>query len=248
VICLYKIINKININYEDYGTSPKTIVFLHGWGQNINMMKPLSNLLAKTYRVIVIDLPGFGGSDEPKEIMTVYDYAKVINELLLSLKVSDPILVGHSFGGKIALVYASIYNTSKLVVMGSPYDIEVKKISLKVKILKTLKKVPGLNMFENFFKQRIGSPDYRSASVMMRSILTDTVNRSIISELKNIKCPTLIIWGTEDEAVSISFAYELEKLIPNAGLVIYEGCTHYAYLERLEQTAKVLKTFVKGDE
>jgi len=115
---------------------------------------------------------------------------------------------------------------------------------MKARLLKTLKKVPLLNKLEDFAKRHMGSTDYRNASGVMRNILVGHVNLDIKEDIKKIKCPTLLIWGTNDEAVSIERAYELEKLIKDAGLVVYEGCTHYAYLERLGQTISVLKSFL----
>ena len=73
------------------------------------MMKPVGDFLSRNNRVIIIDLPGFGESPEPDSIWTLYDYAKAINELLTGINVNNPILIGHSFGGKISLLYASIY-------------------------------------------------------------------------------------------------------------------------------------------
>jgi pimeloyl-ACP methyl ester carboxylesterase len=239
-----KKIDDININYIDYGNEDgQPLVFLHGWGQNIEMMKPLAEKLKKTNRIVIIDLPGFGQSEEPKRVYTIYDYVNVINELLKELDVKKPSLIGHSFGGKISLLYASLNEVNKLVVMGSPYDVEIKNQSLKVKVLKSLKRIPLLNKLENFAKKRLGSTDYKNASLMMRNVLTQHVNLSIVKELSKISCPTLIIWGTLDDAVKIEAAYRLEKLIKNAGLVIYQGNTHYAYLERLDQTSKVLRNF-----
>ena len=83
---------------------------------------------------------------------------------------------------------------------------------------------------------------------MMRKILVKHVNLDLSNEVKNIKCPTLLIWGTNDNAVSYDDALFLEKEIPNCGLVTYEGCTHYAYLERLNQTINVLKSFIGSDK
>ena len=113
-------------------------------------------------------------------------------------------------------------------------------------MLKTAKKVPGLNKLEGFAKKHIGSTDYKNASPLMRQILVETVNYDIRDQIPNIKCPTILIWGTIDEAVDISGAYELEKIIDDAGVVVYENCTHYAYLERLGQTINVMKSFLGG--
>ena len=232
-----------NINYIRYGNENKnTVVLLHGWGQNIEMMKPIGNRIDND--VIIIDLPGFGKSAEPEYAYTVYDYAALVHELLESLNVENPIMIGHSFGGKITLIYASMYNVNKIILLASPFRVQKQNTSLKSKVLKTLKKVPVLKRLENVVKKHVGSTDYRNASPMMRDILVKTVNLDITEDVKKIKCPSLMIWGTLDTAVPIEDAYYLEKLIKDSGVVAYEGCSHYAYLERLEQTIRVINSFI----
>ena len=238
-----------NVNYEYYNNNSKiSLIFLHGWGQNIQMMMPIAKPFIKKYNCLIIDLPGFGDSEEPKDIYTVYDYAEMVNKILTKEKIKNPILIGHSFGGKISLVYATKYKTEKLVLLASPYKKKIKKESFKLKVLKFAKKVPVVNKLEGFAKKHIGSTDYRNASEVMRKILVEHVNIDISDEVKKIKCPTLIIWGTLDKEASLEDGKELEKLIPNSGLVIYEGCTHYAYLERLNQTINVLRSFIESGE
>ena len=242
-------IKNVDINYEHFDNKSKTsLVFLHGWGQNIKMMESLAKPFCKKYNVLIIDLPGFGDSAEPKEVWSIYDYSEMVNELLKELKINNPILIGHSFGGKISLAYAIKYNPKKIVLLASPYKKNIKKPTLKMKVYKTVKKIPLLNKLEGFVKNHVGSTDYKNASEMMKKILVNHVNLDLTEELKNIKCPTLLIWGTNDNAVSYEDGKELEKLIPNAGLVTYEGCTHYAYLERLDQTIRVLNSFIGSDE
>lgn len=235
----------VNLNYERYGNvKGKTIVLLHGWGQNIDMMKPIGDRFIKDFDIVIFDLPGFGKSSEPKKFFSCYDYVELIHQALQELNIEKPIIIGHSFGGKLGLLYASIYETEKLICLASPFCKEIQKVTMKAKLLKTLKKVPVLNKLEDFAKRHMGSTDYRNASGVMRDILVGHVNLDIKENVKKIKCPTLLIWGTLDEAVSIERAYELEKLIKDAGLVVYEGCTHYAYLERLGQTINVLRSFL----
>lgn len=235
----------ININYVRYGNSDSdTLVFLHGWGQNIEMMKMVADPFSEDYDIVIIDLPGHGKSEEPKTVYTVYDYVDCVKSLLDSLNIKNPILIGHSFGGKTSLLYASMYNTKKLILFAPSYKKEIQKLSLKTKMLKTAKKIPGLNKFEEFAKKHIGSTDYKNASPIMRQILVESVNLDIRDQLNKIKCPTLLIWGTLDDQVDVSCAYELENLISDAGVVIYENCTHYAYLERLGQTINVIQSFL----
>lgn len=245
---MIKKIKEVNINYEVYGKKDAvSLVLLHGWGQNIAMMKPIADPFQDQFQIIIIDLPGYGESEEPTYAWQVEDYKEAIHLLLESLNVENPIMIGHSFGGKISLLYASQYSIKKLILLASPFKKEIQKLSTKTKVLKQLKKVPGLNKLEQFAKRHIGSEDYRKASPLMREILVNTVNLDITDQISKIKCPTLIIWGTEDEAVPIKRAYELEQLIPDSGVVIYEQCTHYAYLERLGQTINVLNAFLKEE-
>ena len=243
---MIKTIDNVAVNYIDYGEGKQTMVLLHGWGQNIEMMKPIGDRFKKNNRIIIVDLPGFGMSEEPNYVWDLNDYVECVKELLDKLEVKNPILVGHSFGGKISLLYASKYNVEKLILFGSPFKKEIKELSTKTKILKFLKKVPVINKLEGFAKKHIGSTDYRNASDTMRKIMVEHVNLDIEEEVKKIKCSTLLVWGTMDQEVPIERAYELEKLISDAGVVAYEGCSHYAYLERLEQTIKVIKSFIGG--
>ena len=242
-------INNTTINYVIYGNSTgDTLVFLHGWGQNIEMMKKLADYFKNDYTILIVDLPGFGLSSEPTYSWSVYDYANAIYNLSKYLNLKKVSLIGHSFGGKISLVYASKYPIEKLVLFASPFKKEVQKISLKTKFLKLIMKVPGLKQRGKSLKKYIGSTDYRNASEMMRNVLVKTVNTDITEDIKLIKCPTLIVWGTNDTAVNISRAYELEKLIDDSAVIKFEGASHYAYLEHLNECVKILKSFFGGNK
>ena len=243
---MQKKIKDISLNYIRYGNeNGDTVVLLHGWGQNIEMMKPIGDNLKNDFDIVIIDLPGHGLSDEPSSVWSVYDFADCIHELLMEINVKNPIMIGHSFGGKISLIYSSKYKTKKLVLFGSPYKPEIQKMSLKTKIMKKMANIRFLSPLVEIVKKHVGSTDYRKASVMMRKVLVSTVNLDITDDIKNIKCPTLLIWGSNDTAVPLKRAYELEKLITDAGVVVYDNCTHYAYLERLGQTISVLNSFLK---
>ena len=236
----------VKINYKDFGNKDgDAILYLHGWGQNIAMMEPIAKPLEDTHHIVIIDLPGFGESSEPEYAWSLDDFVLMVNYIITKLKLKNVSLIGHSFGGKISLLYASKYDVKKLVLLASPYKVKMAKPSLKVRILKKFKNVPGLKGLAEKMKKRLGSTDYRNASPIMRDILVKHVNTSLIEDAKKIKCPTLIVWGTNDTEVPINDAYELEKLIPDSGVVVYEGCTHYAYIERLNQTISVLKSFMK---
>ena len=243
---LYKEIN-VNYTFND-NKSDTSLVYFHGWGQNIKMMEPIAKPFMKKYNVLIIDLPGFGDSEEPTYVWDLFEYANMVHELVKKLKIKSPILIGHSFGGKVSICYASKYETKKLVLLASPYRNYITKPSLKTRLLKTLAKFPGLKNIAEFAKKHIGSTDYRNATPMMRDILVKHVNMDVTEDAKKIKCPTLLIWGTKDSSVYYDEALRLEKIISNCGLVTYEGCTHYAYLERTNQTISVLNNFIGGEK
>lgn len=241
------IVKDTNIHYEYENINAKdTVILLHGWGQNIKMMEPIANTIRKRHNILLIDLPGFGRSAEPKEIWSIYDYVEAVRVLVEQLKITVTSIIGHSFGGKIALVYASRYHVKKLILLGSPYCGEKKPDSLKIKALKTMKKIPFMKRFENFAKKHMGSTDYKNASEKMRQILVKHVNLDVSEDAKKINCPTILIWGDEDKMVPIKRAYELEKMIVDSAVIVYEGCTHYAYLERIGQTVSIINNFLES--
>ncbi len=241
-------IKDVNINYIQYGNKKgKNVVLLHGWGQNIEMMNPIGKGLEKDFYITNIDLPGFGSSSEPTYGYTIYDYYEILNELLTRLKIKNPILIGHSFGGRLAIVYAAKKNVEKLILLSSPFKRSTKKNTFKVKLLKFMKKVPVIKELESYMKTKIGSTDYKNATPMMRTILVNTVNEDLTEYLKQIDASTLLIWGSLDTAVSVEDAKYAESIMKDAGLIIYDGCTHYAYLERINETINILNKFLKGD-
>jgi len=235
-------IDNIDINYVQYGKG-QDVILLHGWGQNIAMMEPLGNMLSENFRITIIDLPGFGNSEEPSCALSLYNYYEILVLFLKKLKITKPILVGHSFGGRIALIYASLKETEKLVLFGAPFEKRVKSLSLKIKLYKKIIKLPLINKFENSVKKHIGSVDYRNASPIMRRTLVNTVNEDLTEYAKKISCPTILIWGSKDTEVTVAEAQRLESLIKDCGLIIYPELTHYAYLENLKQTVNILDNF-----
>lgn len=234
------------INYVQYGNeNGKDMVLLHGWGQNIEMMDPIGRRMQDDFRITIIDLPGFGKSPEPAEPYTVYDYYEVVSELLKKLKVKNPILIGHSFGGRIAMIYAASKPVTKLVLLGAPFRRSNKKANMKLKLLKIIKKIPVINKLEGYAKKHMGSRDYRNATPVMRRILVNVINENLHDYLSKIKVSTILIWGSNDTEVPLEEAKVMEASIEDCGLIVYEGCTHYAYLERLDQTVNILNEFLK---
>ena len=238
-------IDGININYIDYGKkNANAIVLLHGWGQNIEMMRMLGDPFKEKYRIIILDFPGFGLSEEPKEVIGVDGYTCILEKLLNKLNIKNPILIGHSFGGRVAVKFSSRNDVSKVILLSPALRGHDKK-GLRVKLLKIMKKVPLLKELESWAKNHIGSRDYKAASPMMKQVLVKTVNEDLSFDAKKINVPVILIYGDLDSEVPEEDTKEYERLIPDCGLIMYEGCTHFAYLERLNQTINIINNFIK---
>lgn len=238
---MFKTIKNVKVNYKQYGLG-KDIVLLHGWGQNIQMMEPLGNYLKENHRITIVDLPGFGLSAEPNIVWTLNDYVDMLNELFLLLNIKKPILIGHSFGGRLSIIYASKYDANKVILLASPcvrHNFENKKI----KVYKKIKKIPILKSLLNKVKKYFGSSDYKNATPMMRDILVKVINEDLSDYAKNIKVPCLLIWGDNDTAVTTSEARELDNLLNDSKLIILKG-THYCYLENIHEVVNLIKNFI----
>lgn len=244
------IFNDLNIYFENKGNKGKDVILLHGWGQNTIMMDYIASFLCNHFKVYNIDLPGFGKSDEPKEAMSIEDYVSFLNEFVKENNIENPIIIGHSFGCRIALLYAYKYPVHKMVLTGAAgvkpkrtiewyfkvYTYKLGKIILK----------PFKGLSKNLQKNA-GSEDYRNASEVMKGTLVKTVNFDITPYLKDIKPETLLVFGEKDDATPLYQGKIMEKQMPNATLVIFEGDDHYAYFHQGDRFNRVLEAFLKVD-
>jgi len=247
------LIDGMDLNYITEGTG-ENILILHGWGANIDTIMPIFNIFKNTHRVYAIDLPGFGGSSEPNEVFGSFNYADIIKEFIEKMGIEKLSLVGHSFGGKISIILSSKFPDmiEKVVLIDSSGLIPKRtfKYHFKVKSFKLLKKIYKLVFFwesddtkmEKFYK-KFGSDDYQSATGIMRKILVKVVNENLNPILKDIKAPTLIIWGSNDDATPLYQAKIMENDIKDSGLVVFEGAGHYSYLDDYNRFKVVLKSF-----
>ena len=235
-------IKDLDVNYIQYGKG-KDILLLHGWGQNIEMMKPIGDNFCDKFRITIIDFPGFGESEEPHEIWNIDKYSEMLEEFVKEVGIKKPIVMGHSFGGRVAIRYSARNAIEKLILFGSPCIRVQETLPLTVRILKALKKLPGMNKIGEYMKQFIGSRDYKAASPIMRQTLVEVVNEDLSKYAREIEEPTLLIWGEYDDEAPVSDAKELEKIMIDAALIILPG-THYAYLENLPRVVSILNSFL----
>ena len=234
-------VKDLDVNYIQYGKG-KDILLLHGWGQNIEMMKFIGDNFSDRFRITILDFPGFGESEEPHETWNIDKYSEMLEELVKKLEIKKPIVMGHSFGGRVAIRYSARNAIEKLVLFGSPCIRVQENLPFYVKVLKGLKKLPGMNGIGEYMKKFIGSRDYKAASPIMRQTLVEVVNEDLSKYAREIEEPTLLIWGDQDTEAPVNDAKELEKIMIDAALIILPG-THYAYLENINGVLRILKEF-----
>ena len=233
-------IKNININYEVSGVG-YPLIFLHGWGGNLHVFDKITSQLNEDYKIYQIDLPGFGES-EISDSYSIEEYAEILNEFCLKLGIVRPILIGHSFGGRIAIKFASLYIVERLVLISSPgikEKFNILKWS-KIRLYKLKKKLK--------LKTSLGSVDYKNANGFLKDVLVKAVNNDLTYSLLNVRCETLIIHGKEDTTVPLYIAKKMKNLIPNCGMVIVKNAGHFPFVDRFRLVIIVLKSFLSGNK
>jgi len=234
-----------------------TIVVLHGWGSKIESWEGVARLLEIAgFRVLVPDLPGFGETEEPKTPWKVDDYINFLNNFLESLDVKDFILVGHSFGGQIAISYASSEtNRAKALVLMGAARIEHRK-KLKVKIFGIISavgdlpfKIPPLHMakpvVQKIWYKITGERDYYRASELMKETMKHVLAETVGHRLESIKIPTLVLWGEADKATPLEDGESIKEKIAGSKLITFPGAGHAINLERTNEVARKIGEFVE---
>lgn len=206
-----------------------------------------------------MDMPGFGESEEPAEPWSVDDYADFVLEFLQDYEFSRVTLLGHSFGGRVIIKLCSRslpFEIEKVILVDAAGVKPNKTLKQKIRqrIYKMTRWIFSLKIVMLLFpdaleklRKKNGSADYNAASPVMRQTLVRVVNEDLTHLMPNVKCPALLIWGTADDATPLSDAKIMEKLMPEAGLVTFEGAGHYSFLERQPQYLRVLASFMKID-
>lgn len=230
---------RIIFYYDNEIQQTKTIVFLHGWGADKDNLQRVYRPLESDYRIISLDLPGFGESTCPTSSWNSMDYARDIANFLDRIGVNNYSLVGHSFGGKIATLITYLYpkRINKLILIAASVLRNRHGIQwyFQVYSFKLMK------LFFRFFlkkrelpesvKNRTGSDDYRAASGQLRNILIKVVNEDFSKLLPLIQKPVFLYWGEKDLDTPLWMAKKINRLVKDSGLFVVKNGTHYPFLQ-----------------
>ena len=246
---MHKVINNIPLNYSYYKNknTTKAVLFLHGFGGSIESFSILDKALRPYYHTINLSLPGFFCNGTVPDNFTVYDYAKLVIKLLNELNVKKVYIVSHSFGGRIAIILASLYSelVEKVVLIDSAglkprFSIVT---YLKIKYFKFLKWLSKFKIIKKEFLNKFGSSDYKNLSSSQKKVFNNIIKEDLSYLLKNIKAPTLIVWGKKDKITPYYMAKKLNKSINKSRLILYKKAGHFSYLEEIKTIERDIHLF-----
>ena len=209
------------------------ILLLHGWGSNLTLMMPIASSLCHDYRCITLDLFGFGKTDEIENYTSFNDYIECLHDALEELNVLNPIIIAHSFGARIAVLYALKYSVKALVLTGAAGLKKPLSLINKCKIF----------LHKKGFIQK-GSVDYENASTFLKKVLIEVVNTDLSEFYAQINIPTLLVWGELDIDTPLWMARKLNKLIKNSQLIIFKKEDHFAYYHEYQRFCFIVKEFL----
>jgi len=255
-------VNGTTVSYEIEGEEKSRVILLHGWGCEMNMMQPVADALKNEHQVLLLDFPGHGKSGRPPEPWGVHEYAECLKELLYRTEFFPCSVIAHSFGCRVATWMAAYYPElfHKMIFTGAagirPKTTEsAARRNAEYKKMKNyctqIKKIPFLKSsaehWEEKLRQKYGSRDYNALDEEMRKTFIKVINQDLSELYPKLRQSTLLIWGDADTETPLWMGREMEKLIPDAGLVIFEGGSHFAYLEQIQRFNTVAQHFLKEE-
>ena len=261
-------IDGINVHYREVGKG-EAILLIHGTGASLHTWEKWIDILSPGYRVISFDLPGFGlTGPDPNHNYQISRYTAILDSLMVKLKVDSFHIAGNSLGGLVAWHYTTqfpqkiltlnlidaaglpqpgkkppfIFQLAKLPVLSTLLQKITPKSIIKKSMLDVYKndQLVTEKLIDRYFELSLREGN-RTAFVKRMSQLNEKL---VVSDLKNITVPVLIQWGKDDRWIPLANAFEFQKLIPNAELIIYDS-GHVPMEENPMETVKDYMIFLK---
>lgn len=244
------LVDNLVINYEVTGKG-KTLLFIHGWGDDLNNLKKAFNSLSNSYQIVFLDLPGFGKSELPKEPLNIDDFSKVVTSFCRKLNFNIYALIGHSFGGAVSikLVANKYLNPDRLILMDASGIRDLKKSKLILKTVTKAGKILSSPLPYNL-KNKLKKQLYTKikSDYLLNESLKETFKKIVSEDLSHdastLKLNTLIIYGENDPETPVRLAYLLHELIKNSTLEIIGDASHYVFLDQNKRVLNLVKDFL----
>jgi pimeloyl-ACP methyl ester carboxylesterase len=250
---MQKIINGQLVNYEVYGHTDKVMLFLHGWADSLESFRSLAGNFSSRYKVIILDLPGFGKSDIPSKPFTIKDFADFVSIFLKKLDITHiNVLVGHSNGGSIAIkaVSSGLINPNKLVLLSSAGIRPPKKISKYILSFIAKGGKAATSPLPDHIQEKLQKKLYKiiGSDFLINPAMSETFKNIVTEDLQNdakkIKTPTILIYGDLDKATPIEYAKKYKSLIDGSKLVIIPDAGHHIHTKNINQITDLMKDFI----
>ncbi len=234
------------------------ILILHGWSKDMTGKRyaVLQSMLAKKgFTVFAPDLPGFGANPLKKEALEFDDYIKFVHDYIKQLKIKKVILLGHSFGGRIAINFTARYPdlVEKLILTGASGiprplpSLKKKIVYLLTKIFRPFFSIPPFSFFYILFRKlvyySIGEMDYYKAG-SLRKTFKKVHKVSIVDALSKITAPTLIVWGGNDTIVPLEDGELMHNTIKNSQLIVIKNATHKLPYNNPKEFVNAINSFL----
>lgn len=232
------------------------VILMHGWGCNHTTVASIERLLTPHFKVYNLDFPGFGGSSTPPAVWGVEEYTRLVEAFARAEGIERPILIGHSFGGRVSILFASRNATRKVILVDAAgvkprrplkYYVKVYSFKLWKRLLPLVVGRKRADETIEAYRRKSGSADYNALTGTMRNILVKVVNEDLKAVMPRIQCPVLLIWGKNDTATPLRDARTMERLIPDAGLVAFDDAGHYSFLDKPYEFNAVVQNFLHPD-
>jgi len=200
----------------------KSLLILHGWGSNKEIMQQAFGAHFDQYKHIYVDMPGFGRSSNTM-ILHSSDYAKIMELFLQTLEVKPAIIAGHSFGGKVA----TLLNPPCLVLLSSSGILVPKPLTVKLQIaLVKLLKPFGMKKIRSLFV----ATDAKNVNHEMYETFKNVVNEKFEENFAKVNSKALLFWGKEDTATPLWTAQKINTMMPDSELYPLDG-DHFFFLK-----------------
>jgi pimeloyl-ACP methyl ester carboxylesterase len=228
---------QVQLNTVRLGNNGHPLVMLHGWGQNLQSLQPMGELLATKSQVHIIDLPGFGKSAPPPEDWDTAQYADRIYQYLDEQGIAEADMLGHSFGGRVSIRLAAKYpervRSITLINSGGLQRQRTLQQSLRSQWVRSLRnafKISPIYRDEllTWHSQKYGSRDYLNAGVL-KGTLVKTVSEDLTSLAQQISSPVLLLWGEADTETPVEMGHRYHSLFSKSELITIPNRDHFMF-------------------
>ncbi len=253
-------IDGVQLHVEQYGKTGPQVLLLHGWGCTLEHFRPIMDDLVNEYRLTALDFPAHGQSSPPSSPWDVHDFARMTAHAIEALHIAPTHVVAHSFGARVALCLGAEHPAlvKRMVLTGAAGIRPVQSADQArrsaayqraKKTARLLGRLPGLRGASDALQERLiqkyGSADYAALDPQMRATFSKIVSEDLSPLLGRVQPETLLVFGSNDTETPLWMGQRMAEEIPDAGLAVFEGRGHFAYLEEWPRFCAIIREFLK---